>query len=327
VIINRQHGVWAVFVLVASLAATLLYMGEFHPGRVPLSLRLPASLHRDVQETGRSVGGTPLGLFYGATAALIFVFAALLGIRRKRPTLKVGRLQVWLKGHIWLTILTIPLVLLHCGFSSGSPMTKWFLVIYGIVMVSGFYGLALQHFLPRLMKERVPLETIYEQIPHILNQFREAARELRKSLEPGPAPAAAPAVGATSTPGTTAAAVAIAEPPTAIVETAPDTSAQTLKQFIDEVALPYLAAPRGDKLLLGSQRVSDDQFRLLKISVGTEWQGKVDQLQAWCDERRQLDLQTKLQHWLHGWLLVHIPFSVLLLVFTAWHAIAALFFY
>ena len=54
---------------------------------------------------------------------------------------------------------------------------------------------------------------------------------------------------------------------------------------------------------------------------------KVELLQGWCDERRQLDLQTKLQHWLHGWLLVHIPFSVLLLIFTAWHAVAALFFY
>ena len=311
------------FVLVASLAATLLYMGEFHPGRMPLAIRLPAGLHRDVQETGRSVGGTPLGLFYGGVSAAIFVFAALLGLRRKRPTLKVGRLQVWLKGHIWLTVLTIPLVLLHCGFSSGSPMTKWFLVTYGVVMVSGFYGLALQHVLPRIMKERVPLETIFEQIPHILNQFREAAQEMPKSLEPAPMPPTATTAAAPATPGT----AAVAEPPTAIVETEPDPSAQTLKQFIDEEALPYLASPRGDKLLLGAQRVSDDQFRLLKISVGTEWQGKVDQLQAWCDERRQLDLQTKLQHWLHGWLLVHIPFSVLLLIFTAWHAIAALFYY
>ena len=73
--------------------------------------------------------------------------------------------------------------------------------------------------------------------------------------------------------------------------------------------------------------MSDDQFRLLKISVGPEWQAKVEQLQAWCDERRQLDLQTKLQHWLHGWLLVHIPFSIILLIFTAWHAVAALYFY
>ena len=326
-IVNRQQWGWAAFVILATVAAALLYVAEFHPERLPFRIALPASLHRDVRETGRSVAGTPLGLIYGSIAAAIFVFAALLGLRRKRPTLKVGRLQTWLKGHIWLTLLTVPLILLHAGFSSGSPMTRWLLIVYAIVMLSGVYGLALQHFLPRLMKEQVPLETIYEQIPHILNQFREAAQELRKSLEPAPVAVAATAVATSTSPIAAAVTLAVAEPPTSIVEVAPDPSAETLKQFLDEAALPYLAAPRGDKLLLGGQRVSDDQFRLLKISVGTEWQGKVDQLQAWCDERRQLDLQTKLQHWLHGWLLVHIPFSLLLLIFTAWHAVAALFFY
>jgi len=324
VIINRQHWGWAAFFILASAAAALLYVGEFQPERLPFRLQLPPSLHRDVRETGRSVGGTPLGLIYGSVAAAIFVFAALLGIRRKRPTLKVGRLQLWLKAHIWLTLLTVPLILLHCGFSSGSPMTKWLLVIYGVVMVSGVYGLALQHLLPRMMKEQVPLETIFEQIPHIRNQLREMAGELRKGLEPAPTPAPATAI----TPAAGGPAVAVAEPATTVVADAvPDSSIQVLKQFLDEAALPYLNAHRGDKLLLGSQRVSDDQFRLLKISVAAEWQSKAEQLQAWCDERRQLDLQTKLQHWLHGWLLVHIPFSVILLVFTAWHAIAALFFY
>ena len=329
-IINRQHLGWAVFTALATVAATLLYIGEFHPEKLPFKLSMPASLHRDVRDTGRSVGGTPLGLIYGSTAAAIFVFAALLGLRRKRPTLKVGRLQTWLKGHIWLTLLTIPLVLLHCGFSSGSPMTKWFLAVYAIVMVSGFYGLALQHFLPRLMKEKVPLETIYEQIPHILNQFREAAQELRKSLDAAPAAAAPAVVSAPPSPAPAAGSMAaLAEPTTVVVvaETPPDSSTQVLKEFLDEAVLPYLQSRRGDDLLLGSQRVSDDQFRLLKISVGVEWQAKMEQLQAWCDERRQLDLQTKLQHWLHGWLLVHIPFSVLLLIFTVWHIVAALFFY
>src|SRR5204863_8864865 len=131
---------------------------EFHPKRLPFQHREPAGLHRDVRESGRSRAGTRLGLIYGGVAAAIFVFAALLGLRRKRTTLKVGRLQTWLRGHIWLTLLTVPLVLLHCGFSSGSPMTQWFLALYAVVMLSGFYGLALQHFLPRVMKEQVPLE-------------------------------------------------------------------------------------------------------------------------------------------------------------------------
>jgi hypothetical protein len=319
VIINRQHLGWAAFVIVASVGAVLLYLSEFEPARAPVRVPLPAAWHRDVHETGRSVGGTPLGLAYGITSAAIFIFAALLGLRRKRPTLKVGRLQTWLKGHIWLTLLTVPLILLHTGFSSGSPMTRWLLIVYAIVMVSGIYGLALQHFLPRLMKEQVPLETIFEQIPHIVRQLRDAMAELRNSLETAALPAGAVMPGGGG--------VSIAEPAAPPVETAPDPSAQTLKQFVDEVAMPYLSARRGDKLLLGNQRVSDDQFRLLKISVGPEWQNKVEQLQTWCDERRQLDLQTKLQHWLHGWLLLHIPFSLLLLIFTVWHATAALFFY
>ncbi len=321
-IINRQHWGWAAFVLVASVAATLLYLGEFHPYRLPFRFAMPAHWHRDVRETGRSVAGTPLGIIYGSVAAAIFVFAALLGLRRKRPTLKVGRLQLWLKGHIWLTILTIPLVLLHCGFSTGSPMTKWFLVIYGIVMVSGFYGLALQHVLPRLMKDHVPGETIFEQIPHLRRQMHEAAQEMRKALETRPA-------RTSLTASTIASATLFAESAaaTAVVESQTDPAIQTLKQFLDEAALPYLAASRGERLLLGAQRVSDDQFRFLKISVGADLKDKVEQLQSWCDERRQFDLQARLQHWLHGWLLVHIPFSVLLLVFTAWHAIAALYFY
>ena len=320
-IINRQHWGWAAFVVVASVAATLLYIGEFHPHRLPFRFEMPAHLHRDVRETGRSVAGTPLGLIYGSVAAAIFVFAALLGLRRKRPTLKVGRTQLWLKGHIWLTILTIPLVLLHCGFSLGSPMTKWFLVIYGIVMVSGFYGLALQHVLPRLMKDHVPGETIFEQIPHLRNQMHESAREMRKALETTPARAVAAFSSGSTTLFSSPAA------PAAVLESQTDPAVQTLKQFLDETALPYLAASRGEKLPLGGQRVSDDQFRFLKISVGGELKNKVEQLQSWCDQRRQFDLQTKLQHWLHGWLLVHIPFSVLLLVFTAWHIVAALFFY
>jgi hypothetical protein len=325
VIINRQHWSWALFVIIATVMATLLYIGEFFPEKLPFKLAMPVHWHRDVRDTGRSVGGTPLGLIYGGTAAAIFVFAALIGLRRKRPTLKVGRLQTWLKGHIWLTILTIPLVLLHCGFSTGSPMTQWFLVIYAIVMLSGFYGLALQHFLPRLMKERVPLETIFEQIPHLRQQMHEAATEMRKSLDAVAAPAAGPAV--TVAPATSLADLAAPTETVAVAEIETDPGLQIFKQFMDESALPYLAAHRGDKFLLGAQRVSDDQFRFLKISVSADAKDKVEQLQAWCDERRQLDLQTKFQHWLHGWLLVHIPFSVLLLLFTAWHAVAALFFY
>jgi hypothetical protein len=43
-----------------------------------------------------------------------------------------------------------------------------------------------------------------------------------------------------------------------------------------------------------------------------------------CDEARQLMRQERLHHWLHGWLLLHIPLSVALILLGAIHAVVAL---
>ncbi len=50
----------------------------------------------------------------------------------------------------------------------------------------------------------------------------------------------------------------------------------------------------------------------------------VEELQALCDERRQLAKQKQLHHWLHGWLLVHVPLSFALLVLAIVHAVMSL---
>jgi len=43
-----------------------------------------------------------------------------------------------------------------------------------------------------------------------------------------------------------------------------------------------------------------------------------------CSEKRQLDHQVRLHHWLHGWLLVHLPVSAALLLLAFIHAVVAL---
>jgi len=84
------------------------------------------------------------------------------------------------EAHIWLTILTIPLVLFHCGFRLGGLHTSILFWLYAIVMVSGFWGLAMQHFLPHLMMERLPREFVYEQIPNVRATMFEAALAYRR---------------------------------------------------------------------------------------------------------------------------------------------------
>ena len=416
---------------------------------MPVGIRLPPSLIQTPTEH-HTVGGTPLGLAFGAISLGIFIFAALLNLRKKIPLWRVGTVQLWLRAHIWLTFLTIPLILLHSGFRLGGPMTTLLMALYAVVMVSGIYGLALQHLMPRLMKERLPAETVFEQIPHICSQLCVAAEKMRDSFKPAspkkpdagaPAPSPVKTVtagsavmastkGDLSTPvaraksatgstvtaepveaaaatttaapaakiaktslepaipsaANTAAPTAPAQPaetigtPTARVQSEPPDapvprpsipagdepspgppvvpraapaappaakpaaakpaaapakpapppdpeSEAALVEFIERQILPYLQAARGERFRLGKARFSDDTFRFVKLRVAENYRSRVEEIQGWCDERRMLDLQTRLHHWLYAWLFVHVPFSFLLLMLTIWHAYVTLFYY
>src|SRR6476620_11810646 len=187
-ITNWKHFPWFLFVVLATVAAGLLYLGNFYPERMPAGIKLPPSLIQTPTEH-HTVGGTPLGLAFGAISLGIFVFAALLNLRKKVPLWRIGSVQRWLRAHIWLTFLTIPLILFHSGFRLGGPMTTLLMVLYAIVMVSGIYGLVLQHLVPLFLKERSPAETVFEQIPHIRAQLCLAAEKMRDSLRPPPAKA------------------------------------------------------------------------------------------------------------------------------------------
>jgi len=394
-IVNRAHLPWFIFVVAATFFATWLYIGNFTPQTLPSALRLPDSLLQKPSEHHR-VGGTPLGLIFGTIALSIFVFAALLGVRKKIVLWRIGTVQRWLRAHIWLTLLTIPLVILHSGFRLGGPMTTLIIILYVVVMVSGIYGLVLQHYVPTVMMERLPAESVYEQIPHIRAQLVAAATKMSDSFKPAPptkadagAPAPSPAKAVTvgsapmastaadlSTPtaraksvvGSTIIAETIAPPsvepkavapPTQIAASAaapsekppPATVAQpiakppaagasakitvatdadsesALLDFLDRQIIPYLTARRGDRMRLGKPRFSEDTFRFVKLRVTEAYRDRVEEMQGWCDERRMLDLQIKLHHWLHAWLFVHAPISFLLLMLVFWHAFVTLFKY
>src|ERR1700716_1206300 len=183
-ILNRAHVPWFIFVCLATAAATFLYLANFDPEELP-AIHLPAYLIQKPSDH-RSIGGTPLGLIYGAISFGIFIFAALLSLRKKIPLWRIGTVQRWLRAHIWLTLWTVPLVILHSGFRLGGPMTTLIIILYVVVMVSGIYGLVLQHYVPTVMMERLPAESVYEQIPHIRAQILAAAIKMRDSFKPAP---------------------------------------------------------------------------------------------------------------------------------------------
>lgn len=330
-ILNRAHVPWFIFVSLATLVACLLYISTFDPQRLPFGGRF-AHLSGDTPGYV-NVGGTPLGLIFGSIAFVIFIFAVLLGLRKKVVVWPVGTVQGWLRAHIWLTLLTIPLVILHTGFRLGGPMTTLLVVLYGVVMVSGIYGLILQHHLPHVMKERFPNETVYEQIPHIRAQLCAAAEKMRDTLAP-PSPSTVhsylAATGNTKTTRSGNLTISsdllrpAADGSIAITDA---TSEAALADFLDRQVLPYLRKRRRKRADLSNNRYSEDVFRVLKLRVANQYCAQVEEIEGWCHERRILDLQTRFQHWLHGWLFVHVPLSYLLIVMTAWHAFVTLFRY
>jgi hypothetical protein len=119
---------------------------------------------------------------------------------------------------------------------------------------------------------------------------------------------------------------ALATPPKPVAAT--DTDSETaLLDFLDRQIIPYLSAERGGRMRLGKPRFSEDTFRFVKLRVTEGYRDRVEEMQGWCDERRMLDLQIKLHHWLHAWLFVHAPISFLLLMLVFWHAFVTLFKY
>ena len=62
------------------------------------------------------------------------------------------------------------------------------------------------------------------------------------------------------------------------------------------------------------------------MAVLADYRSLLDQLASLCEERRLLAEQQRLWFWMHSWLLVHVPLSAALLVLTAAHIFAGLYY-
>jgi len=163
VIIDRTHRPWAAVTLILLALAAIAYL--------VFAVRSP---------TGPR-GGSAIGLAFGVTGYALMLYAGLLGARKKVPVWRLGRAQTWMRGHLWLGLLSFPLILFHGGFAFRGLLTALLMLLFFIVIVSGIFGAALQHYLPRMVTAQVPMETIYEEIPHVRAQLREEADQLVES--------------------------------------------------------------------------------------------------------------------------------------------------
>src|ERR1700723_3126030 len=150
------------------MAASLIILG------VATAVYIPYALH---SRSGPS-GGSPIGLAFGIVGSLFMVFAGLLAGRKKVPVWRLGRAQTWMRGHLWLGLLSLPIILFHAGFRFGGPLTTVLMVLLIVVVASGLFGAALQQYMPNMITRQVPSETIFEEIDHVREQLVTEADKL-----------------------------------------------------------------------------------------------------------------------------------------------------
>ena len=290
----------------------------------------------------RARGGSVIGLVFGFIGFGFMIFAALLGARKRVPTWRIGRAQTWMRGHLWLGLLALPMMLFHGGFHFGGTLTRMLMWLLIITVFSGVFGATLQHCIPHVMTADVPLETIYDEIGSVRTLLREEADRTvesvcgnlglskhfaEKSRRAGGF-TALQTMAATAVPLRTSAAVsagasaAVAAAPEIILlneeERAP------LRQFYLSEMRPFLERPKQRGQRLADAAKANSAFAGLRTLLPTAAHVTLADLEEICDEARQLTRQERLHHWLHGWLLLHIPLSLALILLGAVHAVMAL---
>jgi len=258
------------------------------------------------------MGGTTAGVLFGSVGFAFMIFAALLGARKRGPVYRLGRAQTWMRGHLWLGLLSLPILLFHSGFRYGHGLTAWLMTLLTLVVASGVLGAALQHYMPRVMTREVTMETIYEEIAHVRAQLLEEAEELMKQ-----------ATGEGKK-GTEISVETDAEPSRAAVAVAAIDDAAPLRNFYERELKPFLEKPAARGSALGDAAQAGVAFNQLRTLLPASLHTAIADLEGICEEERQLTLQSRLHVWLHGWLLLHIPLSLALLLLGAIHAVMAL---
>lgn len=265
----------------------------------------------DGRTPGGLTGGSFAGLWFGVIGAALMVYAGLLSAHRRFPKWRwLGRRQGWLRGHIWLGLLSLVLIYCHAGGRWGGPLEFALWIALLGVIGTGLFGVVVQQVLPRLMTARVPCEAPYEQVPHLCEVMRDEADALVDATcgpyDPSPH-------------GTF-------ENTFAVMAYLGNVRAQ-LRDFYEQDVRPFLSPrpPKDSPLLNGLQ--AEARFSKLRRLAGmAEISAELDRLERFCEERRLLAEQERIYWWLHAWLVLHIPLTVALLVLGVAHVVTALYY-
>lgn len=266
---------------------------------------------------GWPIPSSGFGVFLGLLGGAIVLFEMALWPRKQLRWLRLVRTKLWMRFHVWLGLFCLPVILVHAGFGLGGPLAAVTLVLFLLVTASGIWGLVMQQWLPEKMLAEVPDETVASQIDFVGEIHTTEAILLIEALTNAP-----PEFDEFEVPPSgNRTAVLVAARREAAVTGQP---AEDLLAFRDSVLLRYLRGAAQRKSPLAARTEAQRRFQQLRETLPESATAAVDRLEELADLRRQWDFLARLNWWLHGWLVLHLPLSVAMTGLMIVHAVRAL---
>jgi hypothetical protein len=288
-----------------------------------------------VRNGGLPGGSSWPGLTCGVVAGLLMLYLFAFGLRKgpvlrwwfaRRPT------KYWLAQHIWLGLLTLPLVVLHAGlFTRLGVLTLTLVLAYAVVLFSGIWGLWQQQRLPRQLLEEVADETLPMQLPDLLDQLRQEA-ELLVLATCGPPSEAETGEGSLqvlqrNAQGLRAVRTGKGTGLLRILPPEPVPDSEPLRRYFADVIEPYLWPELSGRSRRRLQARFRSDFAELRSQLHPEAHGVLDALEQLCERRRQFDHLARLHGRLHSWIVIHLAFSAVLVLLLIAHAVLAILYW
>lgn len=131
----------------------------------------------------RHNGGSWYGYTLGTIGALLILWLALLGIRKRRMTEGRWSLKAWTSAHVYLGLALIVIGTLHTGFQLGWNVHTLAYVLMMIVIISGVYGISVYAALPQALSNNRKEMTRGEMVDALAaldRQLQSAAQPLAR---------------------------------------------------------------------------------------------------------------------------------------------------
>lgn len=249
-------------------------------------------------------GGTWQGYVLGTVGALLIVWLALLGIRKRRYASSLGSVQGWTSAHVYLGTALVAVATLHCAAQFGWNVHTLAYILMCVVVASGFVGIHAYLSHPSSIVETRQGNARAQLIGELSNLNLQATELVRK-CDPSIAIAVKSCIERTVIGGGV------------LTQLSGRDRSWFMRGASEAAAGPKLVANADQQAII--DYVANRIPRVEKRAEAAVLQSLVAALCRRQAVLRRLRRDIRLQGWLKVWLYVHVPLTIALLAALVVH--------